>query len=199
MRLHGMTTSFAALIVAFSMSVACNRPNDRENRVSDALKQAKIDDVKADYDSDAKVVHLKGNVATQSERERAVEVAERAVGTSGKVLNEVTVENVDERSADDNDGQIRRQLNDMVDRDPQLTDRSIDFDVNNGAVEIKGTVASAAEKNKVTEMARSVAGVRDVANGLKIDAAEAKGSAAPPRRPVGAPDNRPAPPSGRNR
>src|SRR5262245_14557342 len=172
MRLQGMTTSFAALIVAFSMSVACNRPNDPENRVSDALKQAKIDDVKADYDSDAKVVHVKGNVATQSERERAVEVAEWAVGTSGKVLNEVTVENVDKRSADDNDGQIRRQLNDMVDRDPQLTDRSIDFDVNNGAVEIKGTVASAAEKNKVTEMARSVAGVRDVANGLKIDAAE---------------------------
>src|SRR5262249_43235011 len=61
----------------------------------------------------------------------------------------------------------------------------------------KGTVASSAEKNKVTEMARSVAGVRDVANGLKIDAAEAKGSAAP-RRPAGTPEKRPAPPRGRS-
>jgi osmotically-inducible protein OsmY len=64
----------------------------------------------------------------------------------------------------------------MVDRDPQLTDRSINFDVNNGAVEVKGIVASAAEKNKVTDMARSVAGVRDVANGLTVDPAVAKKS-----------------------
>jgi osmotically-inducible protein OsmY len=92
------------------------------------------------------------------------------------VLNEVTVDSVDNRSANDNDGQIRSQLNDMVDKDPQLTDRSINFDVNNGAVEIKGTVASAAEKNKVTDMARSVAGVRDVANGVTIDPAVAKKS-----------------------
>jgi osmotically-inducible protein OsmY len=144
--------------------------------VSDALKQADIDDVSANYDRDSKVIHLKGNVATQGERERAEEVAERAVGTSGKVLNEVTVDNVDKRSANDNDGQIRSQLNDMVDRDRQLTDRSINFDVNNGAVEVKGTVASAAEKNKVTDMARSVAGVRDVANGLTVDPAVAKKS-----------------------
>ena len=144
--------------------------------MSDALKQANIDDVRANYDSDSKVVHLRGNVETTVERERAEEIAEKAVGTSGKVLNEVTVDNVDSRSANDNDGQIRSQLNDMVDRDPQLTDRSINFDVNNGAVEVKGMVASAGEKNKVTDMARSVAGVRDVANGLTVDPAVAKTS-----------------------
>jgi osmotically-inducible protein OsmY len=176
MRLQSMTTVFAALAVAVTVSSACGRENDPSNRVSDALKQANIDDVSTNYDSDSKVIHLKGNVATQSERERAEEVAERAVGTSGKVLNEVTVDNVDKRSANDNDGQIRSQLNDMIDRDPQLTDRSINFDVNNGAVEVKGTVASAAEKNKVTDMARSVAGVRDVANGLTVDPAVAKKS-----------------------
>jgi osmotically-inducible protein OsmY len=176
MRLQSMTTVFAALAVAVTVSSACGRENDPSNRVSDALKQADIDDVSANYDRDSKVIHLKGNVATQGERERAEEVAERAVGTSGKVLNEVTVDNVDKRSANDNDGQIRSQLNDMVDRDRQLTDRSINFDVNNGAVEVKGTVASAAEKNKVTDMARSVAGVRDVANGLTVDPAVAKKS-----------------------
>jgi osmotically-inducible protein OsmY len=189
-----MTTVFAALAVAVTVTSACNRQNDPSNRVSDALKQANIDDVRANYDSDSKVVHLRGNVASTTERERAEEVAERAVGTSGKVLNEVTVENVDKKSADDNDGQIRRQLNDMVDRDPQLTDRSINFDVNNGAVEIKGTVASAAEKGKVTEMARSVTGVRDVANGLTVDPKVAKGSNPPAARTPAAP---PAPPTER--
>jgi osmotically-inducible protein OsmY len=166
-----MTTAFAAFAVAVTLSSACNSQNDPSNRVSDALKQANIDDVRANYDSDSKVVHLKGNVQSTAERERAEEIAEKAVGTSGKVLNEVTVDNVDKSSANDNDGQIRSQLNDMVDRDSQLTDRSINFDVNNGAVEIKGTVASAAEKNKVTDMARSITGVRDVANGLTVDPA----------------------------
>jgi osmotically-inducible protein OsmY len=176
MRLQSITTVFAALAVAATVSSACNRESDPSKRVSDALEQAKIDDVRANYDSDSKVVHLRGNVASVAERERAEAVAEKAVGTSGKLLNEVTVDNVDNRSANDNDGQIRSQLNDMVDKDPQLTDRSINFDVNNGAVEIKGTVASAAEKNKVTDMARSVTGVRDVANGMTIDPAVAKKS-----------------------
>lgn len=176
MRLQSITTVFAVLAVAVTISSACGRENDPSNRVSDALKQANIDDVRANYDSDSKVVHLRGNVETTAERERAEEIAEKAVGTSGKVLNEVTVDNVDSRSANDNDGQIRNQLNDMVDRDPQLTDRSINFDVNNGAVEVKGMVASAGEKNKVTDMARSVAGVRDVANGLTVDPAVAKKS-----------------------
>lgn len=40
--------------------------------------------------------------------------------------------------------------------------------MNNGAVEIKGKVASKAEKDRVTELARSVTGVRDVANTLDI-------------------------------
>jgi osmotically-inducible protein OsmY len=177
MRLQSITTVFAALAVTATVSsAACSRENDPSKRVSDALEQAKIDDVRANYDSDSKVVHLRGNVASVAERERAEAVAEKAVGTSGKLLNEVTVDNVDNRSANDNDGQIRSQLNDMVDKDPQLTDRSINFDVNNGAVEIKGTVASAAEKNKVTDMARSVTGVRDVANGMTIDPAVAKKS-----------------------
>jgi osmotically-inducible protein OsmY len=202
MRFQSMTTVFAGLAVAFTITSACKQQDDPANRVSEALKQAQLDDVSANYDSDSKVVHLRGNVPSQDERQRAEEVAERAVGTSGKILNEVTVEDVDERSADDSDGRIRRQLYDMVDRNAQLADRDINFDVNNGAVEIKGTVASAAEKTQVSEIAKSVAGVKDVANGLTIDA-KAKAQEPNPasnRRP--APDTRdnpPSPPEGRTR
>jgi osmotically-inducible protein OsmY len=96
-------------------------------------------------------------------------VATRAVGTSGNILNELTVEGTaGEKQADDHDGTIRSQLNDMIDKDPALTDRDVNFDVNNGAVEIKGSVASAAEKTKVGEMVRGVHGVKDMANGLEI-------------------------------
>jgi osmotically-inducible protein OsmY len=202
MRFQSMKTVFATLAVAFTVTSACSLQDDPADRVSEALKQAQLDDVSANYDSDSKVVHLKGNVASPADRERAEDIAERAVGTSGKVLNEVTVEDVDERSADNNDGQIRRQLYDMVDRNAQLADRDINFDVNNGAVEIKGTVASAAEKTQVSEIAKSVAGVKDVANGLTIDA-KAKAQEPNPasnRRPApGTRDNPPAPPTGRDR
>jgi osmotically-inducible protein OsmY len=158
------------LVVGLAAAPACNRANDPKDQVSEALKNANIRDVDVDYDRDAKVIHLKGNVNDPSERQRAEDVAEKAVGTSGKVLNEVTVKGVDDRTADDNDGRIKDQLKDMVDRDPQLKQQDVTFDVNNGAVEVKGTVATAAEKNRITEIVRSVPGVKDVANGLDVKA-----------------------------
>jgi hypothetical protein len=41
MRLQIMTTVFAALAVAVTVSAACGRENDPSNRVSDALKQVR--------------------------------------------------------------------------------------------------------------------------------------------------------------
>ena len=88
------------------------------------------------------------------------------MGTSGKVLNELTVEDVNDKTADNLDGQIRDRLSEMVDRDQTLTDRDINFDVNNGVVTIKGDVRTAAEKNRVSELVKAAPGVKDFANGL---------------------------------
>ena len=55
----------------------------------------------------------------------------------------------------------------MVDNDPALKDRDVNFDVNNGAVEIKGSVASAVEKERVGKMVGGVQGVKDMSNGLE--------------------------------
>jgi len=145
-----------------------NRAPDPSDKVSAALKNANIKDVDVNYDRDERVVHLKGNVENAGERTRAEQIAERAVGTSGKVLSEVTVKGVDDKTADDNDNKIKDRLKEMIDNDPVLKDRSISFTVNNAAVEVSGTVASAVEKSKVTEMVRTVPAVRDVANGLEI-------------------------------
>jgi osmotically-inducible protein OsmY len=86
--------------------------------VQAALKNANLSDVDVNYDRDEKVVHLKGTVDSADQRARAEQIAERAVGTSGKVLNEVTVKGVDEKTADDNDGRIKDRLKEMVDNDP---------------------------------------------------------------------------------
>jgi osmotically-inducible protein OsmY len=168
--IHALAVS--ALLVGAPLSYACNRGPDVKDQVENSLEQANIDDVNVDWDKNEKVVHLKGSVDSAAERQRAEEVAMTAVGTSGKVLNELTVEDVNDTTADNFDGQIRDRLSEMVDRDATLKDREIDFDVNNGVVTVKGNVRSAAEKNRVDELVKSAPGVKDFANGLEIKAAQ---------------------------
>jgi osmotically-inducible protein OsmY len=108
-------------------------------------------------------------VDSPSEKLRAERVAEQVVGTSGRVANELTVRDADEQTANDMDGEIRKQLNATVKNDRALQDRDINFDVNQGVVTIKGHVRTAAEKQKVGEMARAAQNVKDVVNGLEVD------------------------------
>jgi hyperosmotically inducible periplasmic protein len=161
--------ALSALLVGAPLSYACNRAPDVKGEVQQSLKQANIDDVNVDYDKNEKVVHLKGSVDSAAERQRAEDVATQAVGTSGKVLNELTIEDVNEKTADNMDGQIRDRLSEAVDHDTTLKDRSINFDVNNGVVTVKGTVRSQAEKNRVDEIVKNAPGVKDFANGLEIE------------------------------
>jgi osmotically-inducible protein OsmY len=172
-----------ALGVAFAAGlIACERAPegpDAGERARDALQTAKIDDVNVDYDRDSQVVHLKGSVDTAAEKQRAEQVASQAVGTSGRVLNEITVDGPAEDKADDMDRTIRTQLNDRVDADLTLKDRDVNFDVNNGAVEAKGTVATAAEKAKVTEMVKAVPGVKDFVNAIEVRPDEFKDAKRP--------------------
>jgi osmotically-inducible protein OsmY len=121
-----------------------------------------------EWDDDARIAHLKGTVDSPAERQRAEEIATTAVGTTGKVLNEVTIKGLNDRSADDLDGRIRSDLNRMVDDDQTLRDRDINFDVANGVVTIKGDVRTAAEKQRVSEIVKAAPGVRDMANALEI-------------------------------
>jgi osmotically-inducible protein OsmY len=157
-----------ALFVAAVLITGCNRAPDPGDQVREALRSANIEDVNVNYDSDSKAIHLTGSVDSPADKQRAEEVATRAVGTSGSILNELTVEGPAENRVDDLDGTIRDRLNEMIQNDPMLKDRDVNFDVNNGAVEIKGSVASDAEKARVGEMVRSVQGVKDAANGLEV-------------------------------
>jgi osmotically-inducible protein OsmY len=166
----GLITKYGS-VIAFTCALgvaACDRAANPEDQVSQALKQAKLDDVKVNWDKEAHVAHLKGTVDQATDRQRAEDVAAAAVGTSGKVLNEVTVKGLNDNSADDLDGDIRSHLKDMVGNDQVLRDRSINFDVNNGVVTVKGDVRTAEEKTKVSNIVRSAPGVKDMANALEI-------------------------------
>ncbi len=180
--------SLGTISAVLTLTIAlfgCNKGPDTKKQVSDALKKNNVEHVDVNYDRDSKVVHLQGKVDSAAEKARAEEIANQVVGTSGRVLNEVTIEGVDTKTADNLDGQIRDTLNDQVKNDPVLNERHINFDVNNGAVEVKGSVASAAEKTRVGEMVRSVNGVKDVANALEVKPADYRDNNRPnrPKKP----------------
>ena len=167
MRLRGITS--VAVVAAF-VGAACHRGPDTSDDVRKALDQANMQHVSVKVDEPERIVHLRGTVGSMSDRSRAQEVADAVVGTSGRVMNELTVKGLNDTTADDLDHDIQKSLDRMIDNDPTLKQRDINFEVTNGMVTIKGDVRSADEKNKVGDMTKAAPGVKDVANGLAIEA-----------------------------
>jgi osmotically-inducible protein OsmY len=158
---------FAAL-AAIAMVACGGRASETQQSVEVALDQANIPNVTVKVDGTAAVVHLRGTVGSVAERTRAQEVATAAVGTTGRVLNELMVDGLNTTTAGDFDGKIQDMLDKAVDNDPVLKERDITFEVLNGMVAVKGEVRSAAEKSKVSEIVQSAPGVKDMANALEI-------------------------------
>ncbi len=167
-RLSVLLSLVAVVAVAFLIAACSRNSNDPKSRVDKALDSANIKGVHTSYDRDADVVHLQGTVDSVDAKQRADQIATGAVGTSGKVLDELKVQGMDEKPAADQDALIRDTLRDEVKKDPVLQDRDIKFDVNNGVVTVKGDVRTPEEKAKVSEMVRSVDGVKQMANELDI-------------------------------
>src|SRR5262245_29107581 len=144
MQLMGRFGFAAILSVALGFS-ACNKGPTPADEVNRALKDAKLDMVSVDWDKDARIAHLKGTVESPTDKQRAQDVAAAAVGTSGRVLNEVTIKGINDTTAGDLDSRIKSNLKAMIEADSALRERDINFDVANGVVTVKGEVHSARE------------------------------------------------------
>jgi hyperosmotically inducible protein len=165
-----MKLAVGCLAAAIMISTAACGPRnpDYEKTADDALSTAALDDVDANYDNDAKTIHLTGTVNTENERQRAADVVQKAVGDGAQVANEVTVANKDDDIAGDFDGALESRLDELVDNEADLKEDSISFDANNGVITITGDVDSAAERDRVGDLARSQPGVKDVVNSLEV-------------------------------
>jgi osmotically-inducible protein OsmY len=150
-----------------SCAAACHTRPDTEENVRKALDEANIH-VDVNVDDEANVVHLSGTVETIADRTRAEEVARAAIGTSGQVLNELTVTSLEGTTPDDPDGQLREALDHAIDEDRVLRERDVNIAVRNGVVSITGEVRSADEKNRAERLVRKAAGAKDVTNALQI-------------------------------
>lgn len=160
-----------ALSLALASGACTNaaNSNDAANRVEKALGEARVEGVNVDYDRNARVVHLKGKVESAQAKQRAEQIAESAVGTSGTVLNELTVEGTDENRLETVDDLLKTRLSNSIQAHPELNDQPIDFYVNNGVVTITGEVKSAAQKAEVSRLVKETPGVKDFANELRVE------------------------------
>lgn len=150
-------------------AVACGpKEPDYESIAKTALSRAGFEYLSTSYDRDAKVLHVTGLVLSKSDNERAGDVATQAVAPGAQVANEVTVQGRDTENADDLDSGLTTRLQNLVEQDKVLAKNDIDFEVKNGVVTITGQVASAEQKDRVSEMAKSQPGVKEVVNSLKV-------------------------------
>ena len=105
-----------ARVLLVSGTLACGAGTaDPTKPAEEALKQAALEEVQIDWDHEARIAHLVGTVDSPTDRRRAEDVAEAVVGTSGHVLNELTIRGLNEHAADDLDGRIRSHLEDALD------------------------------------------------------------------------------------
>ena len=63
---------------------------------------------------------------------------------------------------------IRRDLTIAIERDADLHDRDISFNVTNGDINVTGTVRTEEERRKINGLAMSIDGVKSVANAVRI-------------------------------
>jgi len=162
----------AAVMTATWLGTGCQRGPDTQENLRKALDQANMQQVTVKVDDDEHIVHLRGTVNSMADRSRAEEVAGAVVGTSGRVLNELSIKGLNDKTAGSLDDDIKDNLDKMIDNDPTLKQRDVNFEVVNGMVTIKGDVRNGDEKNRVGDMTKAAPGVKDVANGLQIEPAK---------------------------
>lgn len=112
-------------------------------------------------------VRLEGTVPTWSQAE-AAERAIRNLAGVRSVVNLITVEPPKIEAGD-----IRKAIEGVLERRAEREARRIRIDVNNGVVQLSGTVHSWAERQAVYSAARFTPGVRSVDDRLHVDPAAA--------------------------
>lgn len=164
----GMGIWIALIILSVAGVVSCSRAAiDPATRVSEVLSAAKLGDIKVEYDRASATFRLKGVVADEIARNRALGLAIDAAGRTATILNELEIRRTDTAASTDDD-RLKNEVRTRIDRDRIMRRRGINLMVIDGSIELTGTVASATEKNRAGRLAGSVSGITKVANHLVV-------------------------------
>lgn len=134
-----------------------------------ALDQAGLNDVSVSQDRDKGVVKLGGKVRSEDDKGRAESIARSIAGTE-VVSNEIGVR----PNGDDTAKKVDSDLDSGIDKnlDAMLVQHrlknDVRYDVNDGVVTLKGTVASQDRRSSVQRLAEQVPNVKQVVNELEV-------------------------------
>lgn len=109
------------------------------------------------------VVTLQGNVPTWTQRYETERAVRRLTGVKG-VVNQITV-----GAAPMDSGQIKREIEEALERQTEREARRIGVSVRDGVVTLTGTVRSWAEKNAIARAASCSPGARRVDDKTTVD------------------------------
>lgn len=147
-------------------------------RANEALKEARLDQVTAEWDPNSQALMLRGFVLTPEDKRRAEDVAHSVLGSSGQVVNALRITTrgaptpapvlASSGDLDRIDDRIQRDVERLFSDKDVWGGREFEIMVRAGDVRLTGEVFSQAEKDRVTEMVAGVAGVTGVVNRLTV-------------------------------
>jgi hyperosmotically inducible periplasmic protein len=180
MRLKRLRTT-VLLVSAFGVLWGCsnNPPKspDVTNQIRNSLSQAGLKDISVSQDRDKGVVTLTGTTQSDADKAQAESIA-KSIATTQVVANEIQVQPAGENEA----GTINNDMDKGIEKnlDAALTkhklQRDVKYDVKNGVITLKGTVNSAAQRERAEKIASGVPNVKQVVNELELKNQRAKAS-----------------------
>jgi hyperosmotically inducible periplasmic protein len=163
----------SAAVLAGALSIAgCHKSHpDEKDAVTNSLKSNALGEVDVSQDRDKGVMTLKGDVATDAQKQQAGSLAQQAA-PDYQVANEIGVRPADASNAgavaSDLDKGIEDNFKAEIKAHKALDDQSIHASSKNGTLEIKGSVKTMAQKREVETMAKKVPNVQQVVNELEV-------------------------------
>ncbi len=173
MRSPNSLRSLMLVIPVMLLTVACSQPDSlitakiKTSMAADGtVKASEIEVVTKD-----KVVTLSGNINSQAEKDRALEIARSTSGVSNVVDMLAVRTSADTANAPSPNLSLGQHVDDAVITaavktrlldDPQVKGLKIDVDTKDGVVFLTGSVRSQAESDRAVELARGTDHVRDV-------------------------------------
>ena len=169
---RGLLFSSAA-VLAGTLSVAGCHANhaDEKDAVTNSLKTNSLGEVNVSQDREKGVMTLKGDVATDDQKQQAGTLAQQAA-PDYQIANEIGVRppNADQAGAvaSNVDKGIEDNFKAAIKAHKALDDQSISGSAKNGTLEIKGSVKTAQQKAEVEKLAKKVPNVQQVVNELEV-------------------------------
>jgi hyperosmotically inducible protein len=156
-----------------SMIAGCHHSSypDAKGAVQDTLKANNLGKIDVSQDRDKGVMTLKGDVASDSDKQQAEDLSKKAA-PGYTIANEIGVRPPEASNAgavaSNLDSAIEDNFKAAIKAHRNLDDQSIHASSKNGTIVITGSVKTSAQKAEVSTLAKRTPNVQQVVNELEV-------------------------------